>query len=279
MATEKRRIGEILVERKLITKAVLKEALESQRRTGIGITEYLIASGHIDEGKLAKCLIEQFGFPYLPIRSYDIPDEIIDLVPAEIAKKYCLMPVGRVKDVFTVVMANPLNTAAIKEIERITGYSVQQFVGYIPDILKAIEKYYRVAVDDKKLKIPKIEIDAPLFVETRSYRGFDRRTAVRYKTEIDAHFLEEDQYKKVQIKNLSVSGLLLQSDHNTVINSYMSLKIDLPREISPRPIAVVVQVLRVTPASRKFNIGARIVKIPKADAETIAAFARTNRKS
>jgi hypothetical protein len=254
---------------------VLNEALQYQERTGLGITHYLISYGYITEKNLARCLTEQFGFPYLPIRAYDIPDSVIALVPADVARKHYLMPIDRVKDVFTVVMANPLDTDAVEEIERITGCKVQLFVGILAEIVSAIEKYYHIVIQDAK---PEKEKLAPLFVETKCYKGFDRRKTIRFETEMDISFYLQGLQNKAKIKDLSISGVLFQSENKIPLGTYLVLQVDLPKRFSTSPIAAVAQVVRrITLGHNKFDIGARLIKIPKEDAKVLAAYALANK--
>lgn len=91
----KRKIGEILIANGLIARKTLDEALAYQKNYGGNVTQYLIGRGHLREEDLAKCISIQFGYPYLPLRAYDIPDIIVKLVPAEIVKKYWLIPVDK----------------------------------------------------------------------------------------------------------------------------------------------------------------------------------------
>lgn len=88
MKVKKKKIGNILLERNLITESMLNEALEYQKREGGGVTLYLLAADYIDEKNLAQCISDQFDVPFLNLKAYDIPDEIIKLVPVDIAEKY-----------------------------------------------------------------------------------------------------------------------------------------------------------------------------------------------
>jgi len=263
MRKKLKKIGEILIENNLITEDVLREALRYQEKYGGGITQYLVAYGYVREEDLAKCVSAQFGFPYLPIRVYNVPDEIVQLLPVKLAQKYCLMPIDKVKNILTVVMSNPLDEKAIKEIETVSGCRVQPFVGIFSDIIKAIEYYYGIVIDNDALKKKKV---APLFIDTESYKGLERRESIRLKTNIEVHFPIQKMYRESKTKDISPSGLLFESENMLPIGSFVILQINLPQEFSPQPIAAVVEVARVKPLkNRKFDIGVKILKIPNED--------------
>lgn len=272
---KKKRIGQILLERKFVTGDMLNEALEYQEKFGGGITQYLLAFGYISEGDLAQCVCSQFGFPYIPLKVYSIQDEIIKLIPVDIAEKYWLMPMDRVGDVLTVVMADPLDTRAIEEVEVITGCKVQPFVGILSDIIEGIERYYNISIEDKKLRGKRV---APLFIDTKAYKGPERRKSIRLRAKIDIYFPSKGQYKKSKTKNVSSNGFLFESEDILPAGSYMALQIDLPEEFCPLPIAAVVQVIRVTTLENKrFDIGIRFVRIPKEDLKLILEYAHTHK--
>lgn len=267
MKKKKQRIGEILLENRFITKDVLNEALEYQRQFGGGITQYLIIYGYINEEELAKCLCAQFGLPYLLISVYDISRDVVKLIPVDIVKKYWLMPVDKMGDVLTVVMSDPFDREAIAKIEKITGCKVQPFVGILSDITKAIEDYYHVVIEREVAKERK---PPPLFIDAGTYKGLERRMSIRLKGKIDVHFPDQERYKKSRIKNLSMHGFLFESDNVLPVGSYVTLQIDLPKEVSPYPIAAVVQVIRIEPLiDKKFDIGSKIIRIVKDDLKTI----------
>ena len=277
MATKKHKIGEILIDNNFIAREMLDEALEHQKKFGGNITQYLIAYGYIKEEDLAKCISQQFGHPYLPLRAYDIPREIIELVPSSVAERYWLIPVDKIENIITIVMANPLDEEAIKEVEAITRCTVQPFVGIFSDIIKAIEHYYNISIEDESLK--KDKKAAPLFIYTKNYAGLEHRRSVRIKTNIEVHFPAQDVYKKAATKDVSMHGLLFESQNILPIGSYIVLEIDLPKDHSPYPIAAVVQVVRVMPlANKRFDVAVKIVKMEKDDADKTIRYAMSARQ-
>jgi len=268
---KKKKIGEILLEHNLITKEMLDKALVYQEQCGCSITQYLLAYGYIDENQLAQCLCTQFGIPYLPLTSYEISDEIIKLVPVDIAQKYWLIPVDRRGDSLMVVMIDPLDTKAIKDVEDVTGYKVMPFVGIISEIVEALELYYKIFVREKESKSGKIP---PFFISSKNYRGLERRRSVRFKTKIDIQFAVGGYYKKSQTKNVSRGGLSFETEDALQIGSLITLEIDLPKAFSPLPILAITQVVRVVELENdKFEICVKTIKIPKQELTTLIEYA------
>ncbi len=136
-------IGEILVEREIITPHQLERALEVQQKEGGLIGEIIVRLGFATEEKIAQCLSFQYGFPYLPLENYEISEEVLKLVPVNVCQHYCLIPLDKIGNTLTVAICDPLNKEAIEDLEELTSLNIQVFVSTSSDIRKAIEKYYK----------------------------------------------------------------------------------------------------------------------------------------
>ena len=133
----------MLIERSLINKQQLDKALAFQKEKGGLIGEILVELGFVKEEDIAQTLTAQYGFPFLPLNSYEIDAEIINIVPARVARQYLIIPVDKIGGNLTVAMSNPLNIQAVEDVELLSGCNVQTFVSTSSDIKKAIEKYYK----------------------------------------------------------------------------------------------------------------------------------------
>ena len=138
-----KRIGEVLLERGLINHKELETALAHQKEHG-GLTgQILIHLGFITEQEVALALTAQYGYPYLPLDNYEIDGGLTALIPEQLARQYCLIPIDRIGNALTLAMADPSNVRAIEDIELLTKCVVQTFVSTPTEIRKAIEKHYK----------------------------------------------------------------------------------------------------------------------------------------
>lgn len=138
-----KQLGELLKEGKIITDMQLKEALEIQKEKGGLIGEILVSLGYAKEEEIAQALTIQYGFPYLPLDNYEIEQDVINIIALDIAKKHGVIPIDKIGATLTVAMVNPLNTAALEEIEAITKCTVQPFVTTSTSFQNALKKYYK----------------------------------------------------------------------------------------------------------------------------------------
>ena len=137
-----KQLGELLIERKIITPEQLQKALDYQKVNGGLIGEILVQLGYSKEEDIAQVLTAQYGFPYLPLANYDIDLELAKLIPEQVARQYCIIPIDKIGNNLTLAMSNPLNTQAIEDVEEISKCVVQAFVSTTTDVRKAIERCY-----------------------------------------------------------------------------------------------------------------------------------------
>jgi len=137
-----KQLGELLMERGIITPPQLEKALKIQSEKGGLIGQILVMLGFAKEEEIAQALTVQYGFPYLPLECYEISAEAIKLIPENVAKQYNLIAIDKMGDLLTVAMSNPLNVQAVEDIEMITSCKVQVFVSTMTDINNAVKKYY-----------------------------------------------------------------------------------------------------------------------------------------
>jgi len=140
--SKKQLLGQILLKRGMITKEQLQGALEYQKKEGGVIGETLIKLGYVTERDIVVALIVQCGLPYIAVNKYDIDKRVIELIPAKVARQFHIMPLDKVGDVLSVVMANPLDAAMINEIEHLTGCKVATFIATKTEIDEAINRWY-----------------------------------------------------------------------------------------------------------------------------------------
>lgn len=138
-----KKLGELLVERKVIAADQLEKALIVQQGKGGLLGEILVELGFCDEEAIAQVLTVQYGFPFLPLSNYEVDTEVLKIIPENVARQFVLIPIDRVGDTLTVAMSNPLNQQAIEDLEMVTGCDILVFVSTTTEIRKAIDHYYK----------------------------------------------------------------------------------------------------------------------------------------
>ena len=136
------KLGQLLIASSIISEEQLKQALTIQRKDGGRLGTNLVKLGFISEDKLVAFLSKQFGVPAINLSEYKVDSAVLKLIPADMAKKYFIMPVARVGATLTIAMADPSNVFAIDDVKFMTGYNVEVVVASESAIVSAITSYY-----------------------------------------------------------------------------------------------------------------------------------------
>ena len=99
----RRRIGDLLVERKLLSPDQLSRALRRQGGTGRPLGELLV-----EEERLLEVLGRQLRVEGRDIDPAAVPDEVVSAIPAAMANAWRLFPVGWAADGALLIASNPL---------------------------------------------------------------------------------------------------------------------------------------------------------------------------
>lgn len=142
MAEKKRRVGELLVEKGIITSKQLEEALEEQRATGRFIGTILVSRGDVSEEQVALGLSEQLGFAYVDVANMDIEPKVIELVPEEVCRRLAALPLFIAQNTLTVAIGNPLDVKAVDELQSTSGLRIRPVFACPTAIYNAIERQY-----------------------------------------------------------------------------------------------------------------------------------------
>jgi type IV pilus assembly protein PilB len=138
----RRRLGELLVEAGLLTQEKLTEALNSQKNTGKRLGQILMEMSAITEEEMAFALAMQLKIPYVDLKHLEIPNKVMETIPEEISRKCLCAPIALKNSILDVAMADPLDLNMMKDLQFITGYSIQPAISTTSQILDLLQRHY-----------------------------------------------------------------------------------------------------------------------------------------
>ncbi|MEK7387200.1 MAG: ATPase, T2SS/T4P/T4SS family [candidate division NC10 bacterium] len=139
-----RRFGDLILADGLVTQEQFDQALAEQKKTNEKLGEILVRLGLITEEQLVHFLSRQYGIPEVTFPE-KIAAEIIKLIPARIARKYGVVPIGRTIGSVTLAVADPTNLSALDDVAFMTGLKVVPAIAAPSVIRHAIGSYYEAA--------------------------------------------------------------------------------------------------------------------------------------
>jgi DNA-binding response OmpR family regulator len=141
---EKRPLGKILLQRKLVSQQELDTALRAQKQSPVPtpLASQLVDDGTVKEVDALKALSEQYGVPGIDLVQIVILLEHLDVVPRDLAETNLILPVLVRGDRIFLASADPHEKRVVDELEFVTGKKVYSYIAVHSTLTKAITAAY-----------------------------------------------------------------------------------------------------------------------------------------
>jgi len=140
---EKVRLGEILIQQKLLTEEQLKSALDEQKKTGIRLGRVVIEKGYATEEQISQALARQLGIPFISLKHYNTKREVTLKLSETQARRFRALVLDDIGRSYRVGMADPTDLAAYDEIVRVLQRNIELAVVTETELLRVIDHIYR----------------------------------------------------------------------------------------------------------------------------------------
>ena len=144
MSRPQPKLGELLVERGLISAEELRGALTEQKRTGEWLGSVLTRLGVVSNEQLLPVLAEQVGMPYVRLDHRRVPPEVLAKVPPKFASHYHLMPLALTGKTLEVAIVDPFDVQTLDELRLLLDCDVAPVLASQQEIEDAIQRHYGV---------------------------------------------------------------------------------------------------------------------------------------
>ena len=145
------RIVDVLVEDSLLTSKQVAEILELQKKEGTRLLELLLKKSYVTDLDMAVAMGRVLNIPPINLAHLNIPLEVANLLPREIAHNHKVVPVSRLENKLFLAMANPLNVLARDDVRDITRMEVAMLIApekAIQDKLAQIDAVRGGSIED-----------------------------------------------------------------------------------------------------------------------------------
>ncbi|HNW33650.1 MAG TPA: ATPase, T2SS/T4P/T4SS family [Candidatus Ozemobacteraceae bacterium] len=124
MSTQKKRLGDILIDCNLITGDQLKQALGFQKEKGLKLGAALIELGLVSEDDIIWALGNQLNISFIHLNADIVSPAAVKLVPAEFAKEFRLIPLYQAGNQLSICMVDPLESEAVDTLAARLGLQI-----------------------------------------------------------------------------------------------------------------------------------------------------------
>lgn len=140
---EKVRLGEILVQQKLLSEEQLQFSLTEQKRTGRKLGRVFIEQGFVTEEQISGALAKQLNIPYINLKFYNVNPEVVRRLPETQARRFRAIALEDRGGTLLIGMADPTDLFAYDEIARTVKQNIELAVVNEGELLQAVDRIYR----------------------------------------------------------------------------------------------------------------------------------------
>ena len=136
-------IGQYLVEKGVITEEQLQEVLKKQKESkGKLFGDVIMEMGFVSDVQFTKVLAERLNVDFVDLDNEKLENDIVKKIPEAVARKYCVIAVGRLGKRMSVATNDPVNFYIFEDLRAITGCSITPVLATKAAINRAIGKMY-----------------------------------------------------------------------------------------------------------------------------------------
>jgi len=139
----KLRLGDVLVQQRLISQEQLQQTLELQKKTGKKMGRLLIETGLITEELLANGLARQLRIPFVNLKTFPFRSDVVKLLPESAARRFRALVLEDKGDSLLVAVADPLDLFAYDELTRLLKRNVAMAAVPESQLALAFDRLYR----------------------------------------------------------------------------------------------------------------------------------------
>src|SRR5882757_4201767 len=148
LANQARRFGETLVERHVLSRDALEQAIEESERNKQALPAVLLQMGLVGSKDLTAALADQMGVRFIDFLETPIHQDAPETLPAELARQFVAVPVDFEGQKLVVAFAEPPSDDALAAVGHATSFEVIPAVADRSELMRAIAMIYGAADGD-----------------------------------------------------------------------------------------------------------------------------------
>src|SRR5215475_16008003 len=158
------RIADALVEDGLLSAKQVQELLDQQKKEGTRLLKLILEKAYVSEQDMTVSIGRVLNTPPINLLRINVPLDIADLLPREVAHNHKIVPVSRLENKLFLAMADPLNVLAIDDVKRITKLEIMPMIApekAIIDKLNSIDAAKSGSMEDIIMDVQKQSVEDP----------------------------------------------------------------------------------------------------------------------
>ncbi len=159
MQAASRRLGEFLVDRKVLSRDTLEQLLVREADEGVALSKLLLAEGVVGEKDLVAAVAAQVGISFVDFDHVAVNPALDRLVPTELARRHLAVAVDFEGSDLVVAMMDPSDRDAVTDIERATAWTVRPAIAVRSELSRVVASMYGSEPDARPVDVAEVRID------------------------------------------------------------------------------------------------------------------------
>lgn len=177
-STFDRKLKQIVSKYRLVDVSDLDAAAVSAEEDGRSLEEVLIENRLVEERDLLASISQEMNIPPIDLSKVTVPDEVLAVLPRDLATYYQILPISKVDNMLTVAVVNPLDVLKLDDVRIVTGHEIRPVVSTQRSILEAIKRNYNreeQAIESlvEDLEAEKKAKDGEIVIEEKKEDGYE----------------------------------------------------------------------------------------------------------
>jgi len=140
-------IGAILLDRGLISRRQLEDAIEEQRRSGERLDRVLVRLGIVTREQVLQAVGDQFHMPVVELASLTVDTDVLGALPARLVYNQNCVPISRENGTLTIATSDPFELTVLDELRLLTGSTIELVLADEEELRDFIRRHYGVGSD------------------------------------------------------------------------------------------------------------------------------------
>jgi len=144
---DKRRLGEILVKKGILTEEMLQKIVNEQKKSNLRFGEYLVRQGIVQERQIIDILSEQLNIKKYHVSEFPLDMDLVRLIPIDVAQKNQVVPLKVQGNLLMIGVVDPLDIRVMDSVEKLTNMEVEPVICSEMEITQIINSMYGMQSD------------------------------------------------------------------------------------------------------------------------------------
>ncbi|RKY16727.1 MAG: type II secretion system protein GspE [Planctomycetota bacterium] len=173
-----KRLRQIVLRNRLLDESEVERAVLTAEEEGRPLEEVLLEKNAVNEQDILWAVAKETGIPPVDLHKVLVEDDVLEVLPRDLATYYQVLPLAKVDKVLTVAVSNPFDVLKLDDLRIVTGHEIRPVIATQTAIKEAIRRNYNKQEQlmenlIENLAQQKASMDGELVIEEKKEDGYD----------------------------------------------------------------------------------------------------------